>query len=493
MFVPFGDWAPDQAALDSPGSPSAINVSPGDRPGTYRSFPKLVEFTSALPSRVLGAHGVRALGGTPYMYAATAAGIRILTGVAWTDKSKVGGYNLTGVEQWGAVQWRDKIIFASLTDPIQTDDIGGTGFADMITSTRKPKARHVEVVNRDWVVLGNCTDAVDGERPGRVWWLARGDPTDADPDTVTQCGFEDMDGADGAVQKIIGGEYGTIVLKKGIWRMTYQGGDVGYRFDRIVRGRGAISAGAVVDFDRTTFFIDEDGFYKFDGVNMTPIGEARWNKTFWRELDSENMDWITGAVDHKRSLIAFAYPRAGTVPDRAFLYNWKTDRAAIVDIVVERLFTGLTPSIFTDDAAVADLVTDDYPQSEWDVDSSEFVGQLQAFAAFKTDHKMWTFTGAAMEATITTAEKPVAGGRGRSQVTGVRPMIDGDVTATVAVGTRESQSSRAVTWGPETAVNLAGIAPVLHQGRYVRARVKTSGDFDHAFGVTVDAQPVGEF
>ena len=74
MFIPFGDWMPDQAALDSPGSPAAVNVAPGDKPGTYRSFPKLVEFTQALGSRVLG--GSARAGGMPmYKYMAN----RLLT------------------------------------------------------------------------------------------------------------------------------------------------------------------------------------------------------------------------------------------------------------------------------------------------------------------------------------------------------------------------------------------------------------------------------
>lgn len=485
---------PDQPALDSVGSPAAINVSPGDKPGTYRSFPSLVEFTEALPGRALGGIGVRGYDGVPYLYMGTAASIRILAGTAWTDKSKVGGYALTGTEQWEAAQWKNTVIFTSFTDAVQQDDIGGTGFTDMITSTRKPKARHIALVNRDWITLGYCTDAVDGDRPNRVWWLARGDPTDADPDTVTQCGFEDLDTQDGAIQKIIGGEFGTIIMNKGIWRMTYQGGDTQYRFDRVARNRGAISGGAVVDFDRETFFIDEDGFYRFDGVTPHPMGESRWGKKFWSEVDSANLDWISGGVDYKRSLICFAYPRSGNVPNRMFLYNWKTDRGSIVDVEIERVFTSLKSAVFTDDASVASLPIDTFPQSAWVLDSSEFEANLTSFSAFKTDHKMWTFSGMAMDATITTAEKSAdAGGAARVQVVGVRPLIDGDATATVQMGTRETQSTSTITWGADTAVNLAGVAPVLTQGRYMRARVKTHGDFNHALGVNVDAEPVGAF
>jgi hypothetical protein len=349
------------------------------------------------------------------------------------------------------------------------------------------------VVNNSWVFLGNCTDAVDGNVPNRVWWLARGDPTDADPDTVTQCGFEDLDAHDGAVQKIIGGEFATVFMDKGIWRLTYEGGDTQYRVDRVARDRGVVAGSAVVDFDRETFFIDEDGFYRFDGVNSRPIGESRWNKFFWNEVDASNLAWISSAVDSRRSLVAFAYPRAGTTPDRMFLYNWKTDRATIVDISVERLFAGLTPAVFIDDAAISSLVADDLPQSEWLLDSSQFTGALHSFSAFKTDHRLWTFTGPAMSATITTAEKSVGMGDARGEVVGVRPLIDGSGSATVQIGVRESQSTQTVTWGSKASVNLAGVAPILAQGRFMRARVKTTGDFVHALGVNVDAHPVGAF
>lgn len=484
---------PDQTALDSPGSPAVLNVAPGDKPGTYRSFPRLVEYTQAMPSRVLGAAGVRSPDGTTYTYAATNSEIRLLTGLSWTDKSKVGGYNLTNEEQWEILQYDDKVIFTCLTDPVQVDAVAGTGFTDMITSTRKPKARRIGLVNRDWIFLGNCTDSVDGDRPNRVWWSARGDETDFDPDVVTQCGFEDIDAEDGPVQKIVSGEFATVIGRRGIWRFTYQGGDVIYRADRVLRNRGAVSGGAVVDIGRVTFFWDEDGFYRFDGVSETPIGESRWNKLFWNEVDSANLEWITASVDYQRSLVAFAYPRAGTVPDRVFLYNWKTDRAAIADVQVSKLFLGFTPSLFTDDAAVSSLMIDDYPQSEWNIDSSEFIGRLQSFSAFKPDNKMWTFNGPAMDATLTTLEKAVNRGAQRTQVTGVRPLIDGNATVTVQIGTREIQSTDSITWGVDTPTNLVGVAPILTQGRYMRARVKTSGDFNHAIGVEVDAIPLGVF
>lgn len=493
MFIPFGDFMPDQEALGSPGSPSVLNVAPGERPGTYSSFPSLVQLTSSIGSRPLGGIGALDSADTPYTYIGTASGIFLLQGTSWTDKTKAGGYNLLLDDQWDCAQYRDRVIFTSLSDPIQFDTVNGTGFTDLLTSTRKPKARRIAVVNRDWIVLGDTTDIVDGDTPGRIWWLARGDPTDADPDTVTQCGFEDLDSGDGRIQKIIGAEFGTIYTTRAIWRMTYEGGDTQYRFDKVSINKGAICSGGIVSIGRTSFFIDEDGFWRFDGVTPTPLAEGKWNKMFWSEVDASNLAWISTAVDYRRSLIVWAYPRSGNMPDRLLVYNWKTDRASVVDLSIGRLFNGFTPTLFTDDLSVASVLIDRHPYKNIPVDSPEFIGSLHAFSAFSIGNELWGFTGEAMPATLTTAEYDAEDGNARIAINGVRPRITGGGSPTVAVGIREGLNSSSVSWTPDIAVNLAGEAPVLCQGRYLRVRVKTTGEFSHALGVTVNANPIGYY
>lgn len=480
MMIPFGEYRPDAAPLAQNTTTLARNVVPGPD-GDYLPLPSLIESAGPLPSRSRGTFGGRGPDGSTYMYCGDGVGLYQFGAGGWTDVSKSGGYTVVGDEQWEFTQFGDQVIAASWEVPLQAAAVTGGLFADLLTSTRKPAARHVGVVNRGWVVLGNCQDDVDGPRITRVWWLARGAPADADPDVVTQCDFEDLDTEDGQIEKVIGGEYGTIVMNKAIWRMTYEGPPTVYRFDRIVQNRGAIVAGGVVNFGRSVFFLDEDGFHVFDGVNSTPIGEGKVNRTILREMDRGASAWTCSAVYPSQSVVVWGIPTSSQTVTRLYLFNWKSGRWSEAEVSVESVFSAYSSPLFSDDPAVGDLLIDDAPQSEWLIDAADFMGGVTTFGAFTPDHRMRFFSGPAMEATIDTAEvQPFPGIR--ASVNDIRPIIDGSDASYVSVYTRETQGAVPATRG-EVATNLIGSAGVLSQGRYLRARVRIPGGFSHAIGI----------
>lgn len=77
----------------------------------------------------------------------------------------------------------------------------------------------------------------------------------------------------------------------------------------------------------------------------------------------------------------------------------------------------------------------------------------------------------------------------RGFVSGVRALVDGDNT--IQIGTRDLLSE-SVTWSDEiTPETDTGIASARSDARYHRIRVNTSGDFTHAQGVDIIAQPSG--
>ena len=78
----------------------------------------------------------------------------------------------------------------------------------------------------------------------------------------------------------------------------------------------------------------------------------------------------------------------------------------------------------------------------------------------------------------------------RSNITGVRPIVD--AVANVTVKTREKLAD-AVTTSATSSMNDSGINPVRQSGRYVRANVKIPAGsvWSHAQGIDLTVAPGG--
>ncbi len=488
-FVPFGAWLPDLPAIGNPGATEARNVVP--RAASYGPMKSLNAYSSALAARCRGAVSSVDKNGANYSYAGDATKLYRLVDTAMTDASKPGGYALTAAGSWEFASWGETVIAAAIDAPTQTLTLGGTAFADLVTSTRKPKAHHLAVV-REFLVKANVTDSVDGAVPYRVWWSAANDAADFDPSAATQCDYQDLLGGGGPVMKVVGGEYGVIVQRRSISRMTYEGPPAIFRFDEVERNRGAIAPGSVASLGATVFFIADDGIYAFGGSGSVPIGEGKVNKTFLADFDPAYPDRISAAIDPIRSLVGWAYPGAGNndgTPNRILLFHWPTGRFARVEVETEILFRGIAAGYSLDGLDAASASLDALPAA---LDDPLWKGGALLLGAFNAQHRLAYFTGDAMEATLETAEAQLFPGA-RAFVRGIRPFVDGAPPGgiTVQVAARDRQTE-APAWGPETPLNAAtGKADLRSSGRFHRARVTISGGFSHAAGIAPDARAEG--
>ncbi len=491
MIVPFGQFAPDSTRLGTGAGGLARNVIPDDD-GNYRSVNQLAPVSSELPGQPRGAIATIGPDRIAHIYAGTATGLYRLAGLGWQSHSKEGGYALAAADRWEFCQYRDKIIAVAPYQPVQVSDVSGTVFADAITSTRVPTAKHCAIVNRDWLVLGDVTDAVDGEVPSAVWTSARGDIEDFDPSTVTKCIREPLDAADGAVQRIVGGEYAVIVQERAINRMQFTGGNTVFRFDRVVRNHGTVSPGSVVDYRNVVAFLAEDGFFMFNGAEAVPISAGKVSRYVFDVLSGSARSHITASVWRKNGCFVWAIPTAPDgIAEIILLYNPKTQKWSHIDAEpVSGVYPLFTQATALDDASFDGLLTDSTPQADWMIDGDQFIGGVSAYGAFTTDYKLAFFDAPlSYPAAIETDEQQHFAGV-RAVVTRVRPVVDGDAVATVQVGSRDNQGAT-VLWSMPSCINLAGDAPQRVQGRYLRYRVNTAGAFSHAIGVEVEPSALG--
>jgi len=480
MIIPFGSWEPDSPAFGSSGS--AKNAIPHEK--SYKPFPSLSSYSSALSAYCRGAFTAVDTAGSVSQYAGDATKLYRLSGTTMTDASG-STYACATDSYWEFIKWGNKCIATNYDNNIQTIDIGGTTFADL--SATAPKARHITSV-RDFVVVGNTNDTTDGPMPNRVRWSAFNDETSWTVDPSTQADYQDLQGNGGWVQKIVGGERGVVFQERAIWLITYIGSPIVFQFDQVEEARGALAPGGVIPVGNMIFYIADDGFYMFTGGQSVPIGANKVDKTFLADLNDDYLYRITGAAFPKDKVVIWSYPGSGSsdgTPNKVIMYNWATQKWSYAEfdheLIVRAQSVGIT---------LEDLDTIGYTNLDtipFSLDSKVWMGGVLNLAAFDTSHKLGYFTGTALDAEFETGEFQPVPSR-RTEITEVLPLVDGG-THTVTPGTRETQAST-VSWGSVASENSSGICPVRVNSRYHRYRVDVTGDFTDAIGIEIPDEKV---
>lgn len=489
VSVPFTEWRPDLSDYRNTGDTVVQNVIPHE--DGYDPFPNIVSSSDAIAARCQGAVGAKDTSNNIYIYAGDATNLYRLTDQAFTDISGA-TYTTSATSTWEFAVFGTTLIATNYDDAVQSITVGGAGsFADLITSTAKPKAKHIDIV-RDFVVLGNIDDS--GAIPNRIWWSGINDATDFDPDATTQSDYQNIP-TGGHVQKIVGGvEYGLVFMESQIWRLTYVGSPVVFQLDAIDRRRGTPVPNSVVAFGRLVFYISQEGFFVSDGVTSTPIGDDKVDETFWDQFDIANAHRVSAAVDPLTKSVLWLFPgegNSGGTPNKMYLYKWteqKWSELIVSDFTTapEFLFwggsQGFTLEGLDSVSASIDALTDSLDSAVWQ--------GTEKLACFNTAKKMNLFTGSNLAATIETAEYSTGD---RSMVRGVRPLVDVS-SATVAVASRARLSDTA-TYGTAVAMTTSGDCYVLSEGAYhkVRLSIPAAADWEHAQGVEVEASRAGRW
>lgn len=490
--LPFGDWQPDLPDYANSGALTATNVIP--RLQSYGPLGALMAETNALDGVCRGGWSYKDNSGNTFIYVGDDSKLYEGSANVFTDESKALGYTVAADDRWVFTQYDTFAVATNYTDPVQSIAIGGGAagaFADHITSTNVPKARHMMTLFK-FLVLGNTNDVTDGQKTNRIWWSAIGDSQDFDPDATTQSDFEDL-AEGGQVTALVGNyDYGVIFQESVITRMTYVGSPLVFEFQPIHRLRGTIFDGSIATVGREIFYLTEEGFFLFDGLNSTPIGNGKVDRTILAQIDPQNRRQITAAVDPQNKLYAIAFPGAGSsgAPNKIYFYYWPTGRWSEADVDSQILLRSSTQGFTLDGLDSVGTNIDANPPFDQSFDAAKWKGGSLRFAAFSVDNKLAFFTGPNLSATIDTGERQLAPGR-RSMVTNLRPLVDGG-TLTCQIGGRDLLPS-ANSFDSAASLDSIGECSVRNSNRYHRVRtdIAAGGTWTHAQGVEVTSSPEG--
>lgn len=469
-LISFGEWLPDLPTYQNPGATIANGVYPALM--SYRPIGALSAVsTNALDSKCLGSISVKSANGNSVTVAGDLSKLYKLSGGVLTDASKSGGYATSADQRWRFTTFGERLIATNNYDKIQKAGITTTGtFSDL---TEAPAAKFIAVV-RDFLMAFY----VDGDGQ-KIKWSAI---NNSEEWTVgTSQSDEQTLATGGAITAGFGGEYGLVFQEKIITRITYVGSPVIFQFDPIEQNHGCIEPNSAVQYGRFIFYLSHNGFYMCDGIQATPIGDQKVDKTFFADVDTTYLYNMSAAIDPINKLVIWSYAGSGNTngaPNKLLIYNWSTQKWTDADMSVDNLTTFLTEDMTLEQL---DTISTDIDALEFGLDSDRWRGGDLVLAGFGTNKYLSTFSGDNIAATIETTEaEPIEGTRSRIRFT--RPIVDG--TCSVQIGHRATLQD-AVTWETAATVNSRGRCATRVYDRYMRARVNIASGvtWTHAQGV----------
>lgn len=434
----FGEWTPDLPPHLIEGLITARNVYAG--PKGYRPVRDFAAITTAMPAAFKGGAAYRATDGTSLTLAGTATDLYSYTG---TWNSLASGFGLGTDNRWRFAQFGDLAVCVNGGAPQKVDLISGTAGA---LGGSPPTAEFVFVV-RDQVVLGRT----DGDQT-MVAWSGFNDAEYWTPAT-NQSGFQPLL-AGGAFMGGCGGEYGVILQRGAITRMTYLGAEPWYQFDKISTNIGCDAPGSVVQAGNRIFFHSDRGFMMcVDGGEPKPIGEEKINRTFAAAYARSDYSLMYAAIDPINTLVFWS------MLGRIWCYNWTQDRWTDIETSVSAIFEGFTFDTYLDALGITDI-----DASSIYVDDPIYQGGNPLLVVVNLSNTLGVLTGDTMAPLIERPFAEMVPGR-ITRTRWVRPLTDATqgVTLTIDARTRLGDSPNEETF---TDLTDDGDMPVRTAARY---------------------------
>lgn len=463
----FGPYEPDKPPHLQDGLTDMGNSYAGAT--GYRPVGQFQSFTVALPGAFNGGTAFVASDSSGALLAGTDDAIYRYSGTAWTALDT----GLTVPERWQFTQFGDLAIAVNGGTTTKIDLIANT-IADVPDA---PTAVCVATV-RDFVVYGQA----DGNA-ALVQWSAFGN-ADGNTPGVDQAGFQPML-TGGYVMGIAGGEYGVIIQRSRVVRMSYTGDpDLPFQFDEISANIGAISRGSIAQSGRQVFFYSDRGFMMCDGNTVSPIGFERVDETFRKLYPRSILTQMYSAIDPRRNVVAWMMPGN---PGLTLLYDWALDRWSNIRGTFNATFSGFSAN--TSLEALDALYPGGVDTIPYSLDDPRFAGGDPLFLVVDPTNTVGTLSGANAAAWFQAPFLEYVPGLS-ARVRATRPVGDAISGLTVTLDGRARLGDPAETSARST-LNASGLMPVRMNKRYIAPRLDFAAGavWTFAQGVQLEVEP----
>ena len=489
--LPFLEWLPDQASVGSPGIKEMNNAVP--LAVGYGSIPSPADLhITGGPLKPTGLDNLTSLGRNTTTFAGDETKLyrENFATDTFDDVSRlVGGPYAGGTNLWRAIQFDDKVYYVNGVDDMQewTLDVSAN-FIDAATDEPGIGGQYIAMV-QDHVVIGRSKSDASGIVPNRVRWSGIRQPLSWAVDPQTRADFQDIQDF-GEVRGLTGGTYMTVLMEKGIVRGDLSSGPGIFRFLDIEGALGCLSPSSVLRFLGKTYYLAEEGFRVFNGVETTSPGEEKIDRTFFNLLKPSELDRIFPFVALAQNLIGWTFVSSNSPdgnPDKGLVYNYTVDRWALVDAPFDIMARIVSPGATMDELDASYATLDVMPGT---LDSRIYQNDVPFVGGLKNGVSR-VLSGPPQPATIVTAECKLSP-NARSMATRLDPLVEGvSPEVTVDVATRDDIRQQPVV-ATGYGYNDDGFIPLRDEARYHSFKVQISGNWSHATGVKVTSVPTGD-
>lgn len=483
MRVLFGRLVSDQPDLLNGELEEALNCIPYQQ--GYGPFPAPVAYSSSLTGRAFAAYSTKDTSGNVNTFAATQGALWRTSATGFADVSRTLSYTTATDGHFEFATFGNTLLAVNGIDAMQVYTQGtSTRFRDQSATASAPIAAHIAAV-RDFVFAGKIVSFQN-----RVQWCWINNPLRWTPTVQRQADYQDLPGGGASVQRITGGDFAAILTDSSVWRGSYVGSPLIFRFDEMAPGIGCAASGSVSRFQNITYFLAHSGFYAFDGQQAIPIGNERIDDTFREDYASSYPYRVTSAIDPVNKLYVVSYPSVASsdgTPDTMLLFNWLNGRFTFVEQPANLIYAGLSAGV-TLEGLDAYGTLDALPFS---LDSPVWQGGAQLLSIVDTGNRIAQLTGAAKAARFITGEAQIVEDA-RAFLRAIKPLVQGNgsTSITTTVGQRDRLID-SVSWGTASAMNSTGLCPVRSNARFHRVRMDVTGGFDRAMGFDLDVRREG--
>ena len=469
-FIKLGDYLPDIPPHSNPGLITMSNAVPlnQDSYGPLAAFAVTAGATNARPQGVFAGTDNS---GNAFIFAGSESRLEQLTasgGTSWSNVSRAAGYTTAADEIWDFDQFGLRVIATNLADAVQGFLIGtDTLFSNL--SGSPPRARYCRTI-KDFVMLANIVDAVDGTRPQRVHWCEQGVETSW-PTVGTAAAAaalsdnRELRGSGGFNQGLVAGigPLDCVVFQeRAIFRGMFGGLPLVFDFERINGANGTPIPSSIIQFGGAVAYISEAGFEIFDGSQSYKIGANKVDQEFWDNVNLTYLSRVSGAWDPVNKRLMWSWPSgSNTTPDRVLIYTPHLDRWSNAVLTFSRIVRGMGLGYTLDQLDNINTSIDALPFS---LDSRAWSNNRGLLAGFNSSNQYGSLSGSNLAASFTTSEREL--GQGRMMLTyGLRPFVHG--ASTTQIGYRDVPTGT-VTTTSAVSPDADGIAKHRIRARYAR-------------------------
>lgn len=461
-------FAPDQSA-NSGVLIAANNVYP--KVDGYGPLSGFTAFSSQLGAAFKGGGSFIATDGSSYLFVGTATGLVRYSGGSWTNIVT----SMTVSEQWRFAQFGNYAIGVNGSVTKVVDLSSGVGS----TLTGAPAGTSIGIVG-DYVII--CQDTSD-----KVGVFTSGFNDHTDWDVVSSTATYQPMLAGGEVMGFAGGEYGVILQRQRIVRMSLTGDTTApFQYDVVSSEVGCAAKGSVAQYGDRVFFLSDSGFKCLVAGqgNPLPIGSEKVDRTFASRVARDNWQNIYSAIDPQSKVVIWCAP--GT-PGLLFIYNWELDKWTTAELSIDGIFSGYTTSTDIDTLHATypdiDAITISLDDPRWSGGNPRLFCVQSAYVG--------TFFGSALKATFELSfAEPVTGRV--SRIRAIRPITDCTTGNTIRLDARArlGDAENATT---VTDMRDSGIMPIRCSGRYVKAKwdIAAGSSWSYAQGLEFEVEAGG--